>query len=278
MVVKIVTDSGADLPLELVKALNITVVPVYIYFGDKPYRDGIDISADELYTRLVEGPVHPTTTQPMPVDFVNVYNEMAREFDQIVSIHLSSKVSGTVNSALQARDMVNEKARIEIIDSQGVSMGLGLVTLAAARLARDGASLDQVVAKAKIAVEKTRLFGMLDTLKYLLAGGRITKAKAALGGILKVKPLLTMKNGELVQFGMKRNYQKGMEKLCNLIKGFDNIEEMAIVHSTVPDKAQELKKMIASYFPGEKIIMSRVGAGLGVHGGPGTLIIALRTE
>ena len=185
MTVRIVTDSGSDLPTEMVKALDIKVVPVYIYFGDKSYRDGIDINPDELYKRLIEGPIHPTTTQPMPVDFSNIYKDLSRDTNEIVSIHLSAKVSGTVNSALQGRDMAGVQSRIEVIDSRAVSMGLGLVTLAAARLAKQGGTMEQVVSEARNVLEKIKLYGVLDTLKYLFAGGRITRAKAAIGGYLK---------------------------------------------------------------------------------------------
>ena len=145
MAVKIVTDSGSDLPADMVKALGITVVPLYIYFGQTAYKDGIDIGPDELYKRLIEGPIHPTTTQPIPADFVKVYQELSKEYDEIVSIHLSTKVSGTVNSALQGKEMAQTKAKIEVIDSLALSTGLGLVVLAAARIAQAGGSLNQVV-------------------------------------------------------------------------------------------------------------------------------------
>jgi DegV family protein with EDD domain len=277
MAIKIVTDSGADLPADLLKALDIPTVPVYIYFGEKAYKDGIDISPDELYQRLVEGPIHPTTTQPMPVDFANLYRELAKDYDEIISIHLSSKVSGTVNSALQGRETAGVKARIEVIDSCGVSMALGLLTLAAARLVKSGAGFDSTVAECRKMIEKIRLYGVLDTLKYLLAGGRITKSRAVIGSLLKVKPILTMKHGEIVQYGMERNYARGMVKLRDLVRKAGNVEEVAIVQSTVPDQAEELKKMIMEFVPEERIVMSRLGAGLGVHGGPGTLIVVLRT-
>ena len=277
MAIKIVTDTGADLPADMLKALDIPAVPVYIYFGDKAYKDGIDIGPDELYQRLAEGPIHPTTTQPMPVDFANLYRELAKDYDEIISIHLSSKVSGTVNSALQGREMAGVKARIEVIDSFGVSMAVGLLSLSAARLVKSGADFDSTVAECRKMIEKIRLYGVLDTLKYLLAGGRITKSKAAIGSLLKVKPILTMKNGEIVQYGMERNYARGMVKLRDLVKQAGNIEEMAIVQSTVPDQAAELKKMIMEFLPEERIVMARLGAGLGVHGGPGTLISVLRT-
>ena len=278
MAVKIVTDSGSDLPADMVKALGITVVPLYIYFGQTAYKDGIDIGPDELYKRLIEGPIHPTTTQPIPADFVKVYQELSKEYDEIVSIHLSTKVSGTVNSALQGKEMAQTKAKIEVIDSLALSTGLGLVVLAAARIAHAGGSLNQVVDEAKEVLKKVKLFAVLETLKYLLAGGRITKARAIVGSLLNIKPILTMRDGEIVQYGTARSYAKGIDKLYELVSGFPDIKELAIVQSTVPDEAAALEKRISTIIPKEKIIMSRLGSGLGVHGGPGTLCVFIRQE
>jgi DegV family protein with EDD domain len=276
MAVKIVTDSGSDLSTEIAKALGITIVPVYIYFGDKAYRDGVDISADELYQRVLKGPVHPTTTQPMPVDFANVYRELSGETDAIVSIHLSAKTSGTYNSALQGIEMAQTKCHIEVVDSLSLSMGLGLVAMAAARVAQAGGSLPEVMEETKKAIKQVRLLGLLDTLKYLLLGGRITKARALVGILLKVKPLLTVRDGELVQAGLARSYAKGVDQLYEFVKSITGVQEVAIVYSTVPDEANSLKKRIGSFISEERIHMARLGAGLGVHGGPGTLIVTAR--
>jgi DegV family protein with EDD domain len=276
MAVKIVTDSGADLPSEIVKSLDITVVPVYIYFGEEGYRDGVDLGPDELYKRLVEGPVHPTTTQPIPVDFEKVYRELCKETDEIVSIHLGSKVSGTYNSALQGKELIEKKCTIEVIDSSSLSMALGLITMAAARVAQAGGTLQQVLDETNKAIQQTKLLGLLDTLKYLLAGGRITKARATIGSILNVKPILTLQDGEIVQAGLARSYQKGIDKLYEFVQNSSNIEDIAVVHSTVPDEAESLKQRISTLVKPDKIHMARLGSGLGAHGGPGTLIVTLR--
>jgi DegV family protein with EDD domain len=278
MAVKVVTDTGADIPAELLKELNITAVPIYIYFGEKAYRDNVDIGPDELYKRLIDGPVHPTTTQPMPADFTNAYQEISKETDEIVSIHLSSKISGTYNSALQGKESLKGKCHIEVIDSNSVSMGLGLITLAAARVARAGGTLQQVVEETNKCIKKTQLMAVLSTLKYLLAGGRITKARATIGSILHVKPLLTMHDGELIQAGLSRSYAKGMDKLYEFVKGTKGIKEIAVVNSTVAEEANLLKKRLGSIVAEEKILMARISAGLGVHGGPGTLIAVVMQE
>lgn len=278
MLVRIVTDSGCDLPGEMIKSLDISVVPIYIYFGKDVYRDGIDISTDELYRRLSDDKVHPTTTQPLPVDFARIYEQLGKETDKIVSIHLSHKVSGTLNSAVQGKHLAKSRAQIEIIDSYSISTGLGIVTLAAAREAKAEGSIEQVVKKANEVISNIKLYGVLETLKYLLAGGRITRTKAVIGGLLNVKPVLTMHDGEIIQYGMVRSFQKGMDKLYKMIADERDIEEIAIVHSTIPEQAIELKSRIKSIVPENKIIMSRLGAGLGVHGGPGTLFIVIRRQ
>ena len=278
MTVKIVTDSTADLPAPLAEGLGITVVPVYVRFGEKVYRDGVDISHDEFYQKLVESPIHPTTSQPTPADFADVYNRLSKETDEIVSIHLSAKTSGTYNSALQGREMAGAGCPIEVVDSFSVSMGLGLIAMAAAKAAEAGEGLERVMEEIRQCIPRIRLLGVFDTLKYLLLGGRIGKAKALLGNVLNVKPLITMRDGELCPAGLARTRSKGIERLFERVKNALNIQELAIVHSTTPDEAGSLKERIASIFAREQIHIARLGPGLGVHGGPGTLILALREK
>jgi len=278
MTVKIVTDSTSDLPVQLAQELGITVVPVYLRFGEKVYRDGVDISQDELYQKLVASPVHPATSQPSPADFADVYNRLSGETDEIVSIQVTSKLSGTYNSALQGRELVKAGCQIEVVDSLSVSMGLGLITVAAARLAEAGESLPAVMEEIRQAIPSIRLLAVFDTLKYLLLGGRIGKVKALLGSMLNVKPLLTVRDGELLPAGLARTRSKGIDRLFDLVKNALNIQELAIVHSTTPDEAGSLKERIASIFDRERIHIARLGPALGVHGGPGTLILALREK
>jgi DegV family protein with EDD domain len=277
LAIKVITDSGADLSPEVAKELGITIVPVYIYFGDKAYKDGVDIGPDELYKRLVEGPVYPTTTQPMPADFANAYGNLSKDADAIVSVHLPTKVSGTCNAALQGIEIAKPKCEVHVVDSFSVSVGLGIIAMAAARVAKAGGNLAEVLEETNKAVSQTQIRGLLDTLHYLLKGGRITKAKALVGTLLKVKPILTIRDGEIVQAGMARSYAKGIEQLFEFVRSYSKLQEVAIAHSTVPEEAKTLKNRIASIIGEEHIHMSRVGAGLGVHGGPGTLLMAARS-
>lgn len=278
MTVKIVTDSTSDLSPQVARELGITVVPVYVRFGERVYRDGVDISEDEFYQKLVESPIHPATSQPSPADFADVYKKLSREADEIVSIQVTSKLSGTYNSALQGRELVKTGCRIEVVDSLSVTMGLGLIAMAAARLAEAGESLPAVMEEIRQCIPRIRLLGVFDTLKYLLRSGRIGKAKALLGSVLNVKPLLTMRDGELFPVGQVRSRSKGIERLFDLVKNALNIQELAIVHSTTPDEAGSLRERIASIFDRGRIHVARLGPALGVHGGPGALILALREK
>ena len=274
MTVKIVTDSSSDIPLELAKKLDIAVVPVYIYFGDKAYKDGVDIGPDELYKRLVEGPVYPTTTQPIPADFSETYTALAKDADAIVSIHLPTKVSGTYNAALQGLEIAKPKCEVHVFDSLSVSVGLGLIVIAAAQVANRGGKLAEVLEETRKAISKTQMRGLLDTLQYLLKGGRITKTRALVGALLNVKPILKMRDGELIQAGMARSYTKGVEQVFEFVKNYPNLVEVGIAQSTVPEEAEKLKEMLGSVIDEKHILMSRIGAGLGVHGGPGTMVVA----
>ncbi len=278
MAVKIVTDSSADVPAQLVQKLGITVVPLYLRFGEEVYRDRVDISEDEFYQRLEHDPVHPSTTQPTPQDFINVYQELSKEADGIVSIHISSKLSGTCNSALQARDMIEKGCPIEVVDSQSVSMGVGLISIAAATAAKAGKGLQEVLAEARQAIPNIYLLGLLDTLEYLYRGGRIGKATQLLGSILNLKPLLKLQEGEVVPAGRARTRSKGIDRLFDFAKNAANIEDLSVVYNTTPDEAQSLAERIGSVFAKEKIRIATIGPMLGVHFGPDALVVAFREK
>jgi DegV family protein with EDD domain len=278
MTVKIVTDSTADLPATLIDELDITVVPEYVLFGDQVYRDRVDISEDEFYQRLLDGPIHPKTSQPTPQDFTGVYNKLSQEADGIISIHLSSKLSGTYDSAVQGKKTMERVCPIEIVDSQTVSIALGLVVVQASKMAKSGMSVQQIVGEVGQIIANVHFLILFDTLRYLAKGGRIGKAKALLGSVLNVRPLLTVRDGELVPFGQVRARSKGMERLLDFVKNAKEIQDLAILHSTTLDEARALVELTSSIFPKERTIIARLGPALGVHGGPGILAIALRAK
>jgi DegV family protein with EDD domain len=276
MTIKIVTDSTADLPDKLVNDLKVAVVPVYVRFGNEVYRDRVDITEDQFYRRLTTDPVHPSTAQPSPQDFTDVYNKLAEEAEGIVSIHVTSKLSGTYSSALRAKEQVNKKCPIEVIDSEVVTMGLGQLVILACAGARAGKSLSQIVREVKQNIANIHLLGLLDTLKYLAAGGRIGKLQAYLSSILNIKPLLTIKYGTLAPAGRVRSRSKGIEMLYDFVKNATNIQDLSVIYNTTFDEARALVKQLGSVFPAEKIILSRLGPALGVHAGPGILFVSMR--
>jgi len=276
MTIKIVTDSTADLPPALAEELGVTVVPLYVRFGDETYRDRIDITEDKFYQRLLNDPIHPSTSQPTPQDFANVYHELSQQADGIVSIHISGKLSGTCNSALQAKEMVAAECPVEVVDSEMVSMGLGLLATEAAIIANSGKGLQQVVEEVKQSISSTHLWALFDTLKYLALGGRIGKAKALLGAILNIKPILAVKDGEMVPASQARTRTKGIGMLCDLVNTVTDIQDLSVVYSTTPDEAQVLADRIGAIFDRNRIRLARLGPVLGVHAGPGALAVALR--
>ena len=277
MGVKIVTDSSADLPEKVAKDLDISIVPLYVRFGEQVYRDRIDISEDEFYHRLTRDTIHPSTIQPSPQDFSNVYKNLAKEAEGIVSIHISNKLSGTCNSALQAKEGITQ-CPVEVIDSQVLSSALGLVVISAARLARDSAKIPEIVKHVNDILPTVYLLGLLDTLKYLVLGGRIGKAKQLLGSLLNVKPVLTLKNGEVMPAGQVRSRSKGIDRLFEFVKSANSVQDLSIAYNTTFDEAQALAERFAAakIFDLDKIIMARIGPMLGVHMGPGTIIVAYR--
>jgi len=277
MTIKIVTDSCSDITQEEAKKLGITVVPAYIHFGNEVYRDRVDIDCDEFYKKLTTGSIHPSTSTPSPGDFAKVYEEVAKETNEIVSIHVTRKHSGVYDSALLGKDIAKGKGhKIEIIDSRGVTMWQGLVAIVAAQAAKAGCSLQQVIDKAHSTINQLHALALLDTLRYAVKGGRLGNTIFALESKLNIKPLITLINGEIRPAGLTRNRMKGMDRLRRFIATSD-IEELAIAHSTTADDAQTLADYARSLFP--KLIprISRLGPVLGVHSGPGALLTIARS-
>jgi len=277
MGVRVFTDSGSDITQEEAKNLGITVVPVYLRFGDEVYRDGVDINSDEFYRKLLTSPVHPFTAAPSPGDFAKAYEEAAQGTREIVSIHITSKHSAVYNAALVGKEVVEKKGcRIEVIDSKGVTMWQGFVAIAAAKAAAAGHSLQQVVDKAHETISQMRALALLDTVKYAVKGGRLGKALSAIGSKLPVKLLITLRDGEIRPAKLARTRSKGIDRLHEFISSASHIEDLAIVYSTTPDDAQTLAEYVGSLFPNVVPQIVRLGPALGVHAGPGALIVAVR--
>jgi DegV family protein with EDD domain len=274
--IQVITDSTSDLPEAIIRDLGIRVVPIYLRLGEKTYRDGIDLTKDDFYAKLASSSVHPATSQPNPEDFTAVFKEYCGNAGGIVSIHISSRISGTYNSANIAKQTLKSECPIEIIDSKFNSTGLGLVVTAAARAAKAGATLAEVVNETQKAVKEVRMFGMFETMKYLARSGRVNKTIATASSILHIMPLLTFHEGEIVRAGLVRSVSKGMDRIYDFVKNNAPIKELTIVHSQVVEQANRLKHRLNELIQEDKITVAELGSGLGVHGGPGVLVIGLR--
>lgn len=275
MAVKIVTDSLSDITSDVAQGLGITVVPLTVSFGKESFLDRVTMSTDEFYHRLTHDTTWPTTTQPPPGTFADVYNKLAEETDEILVVTLSTKLSGTYESALNARSLVEKECRIEVIDSLTVAMGLGLIVVSAAKAAQTGANLDEIVGLVRRAMPRSHFIAYFDTLKYLAKGGRIGKAKGLLGALLSIKQILTVKDGEMAPLTRKRSRAAGMDYLYNFVAGFPNIGEVAVEHATTPDEADKLVERLNSVFPKERIYRSTVSPVLGTYGGPGAMAVTV---
>lgn len=278
MTCKIVTDSTSDISPEVAQTLGIAVLPGYVRFGYEIYRDGIDISNEAFYQKLISSPFHPTTSEPTPEDFARVYSDCSRETEGIMSIHVSSKVSNTYNSAMKAKKQMKGSCEIEVFDSHLVSVGLSLVVMKAASLANAGESMRNIFEEINRDVSRIRMLGVLNTMKYLVKGGRVIKVEASLSRMFQIKPVLTFTNGEIVQEGLVHadSYLRLIDRLYEFVRASATIQDLAIAHSTIPDQAEKLKERLGTVFPKEKIHIAQLGATIGVHGGPGALVVALR--
>ncbi len=275
MTVKIVTDSLSDITSDIAQGLGITVVPLTVFFGHESFLDRVTITTDEFYYKLTHDATWPTTTQPPPGDFLNVYNKLAEETDEILVVTLSSRISGTYESALNAKSLVEKKCRIEVIDSRTVAMGLGLIVIAAAKAAQTGANLDELADLVRKAMSRSHLIAFFDTLKYLAKGGRIGKAQGLVGSLLSVKPILTVKDGEMAPLTRVRALTAGMDYLYNFVAGFPHIEELAVEHATTPDEADKLVERLGSVFPKENIYRSTISPVVGTYAGPNAMAVTV---
>ena len=278
--VKVVTDSSCDIPPQIARELSINIVPLYIQFGGKTYRDGIDIDVDSLYHELAHGQETPKTSAPPPGDFIKVYSDLATEADQIISIHLSSGYSGTCNAARLAKGYLENKCRVEVIDSNSVSAGLNLIVIAAAKAAQEGKNLDQIIDLVHQIIPRIHMFGKIDDFPYLFKGKRLrlTRGLILLG---KISTLLRIKLlGEVYGGGKIRSpsfvigRKMALNRLNRWAKGFIDIKELAIAYSTTFDEAEMLADHLEPLFPRERMLITRLGCVTSTYVGTGTLIMA----
>lgn len=271
--VKVVTDSASDIPVTIARDLGITVVPDNVHFGQRTYRDGVDLTREEFFIELAKSPVLPTTSQPAVGVFEEVYRQLGREARQIVSIHLPAKLSAVLNSAHLAAQSLPD-LEIVLIDSTQVSMGMGWLVIIAARAARQGKNLAEILALVKDTIPRLRLIAMLDTLEYVQKGGRIGKGAALLGTLLSMKPIVQLLDSELLPVENVRTRRRALQRLAEIVTEMAPLEEAAVVHANAPALAHELAEMLAPVHPFDRIPIGQVGAILGTHTGPGAVGVA----
>jgi DegV family protein with EDD domain len=271
MSVKIVTDSTSDLPKEVAQELGISVVPLNVHFNLDTFKDGVDMQADQFYHRLMTSPVLPKTSAPSPGLFKEYFNRLAQESHEIVSIHISSKLSGTYEAALAAKQEMADTCRIEVIDSKAVTMGLGLLAIVAAKAAKAGASMKEIVALVQDSIDKVFIAGAPDTLEFLQKGGRVGKAQAWLGSILSIKPIISMAEGEVVPLERVRTQAKVMERMRQLLEEHLPAREIAVLYSTDAEEAQKIFANLKKDSPRRSVYLAQFGPVLGTHLGPNSL-------
>lgn len=276
MTVKIITDSTSDISAEMAKDLGIDVVPGYVCFGKDTYRDNVELSKSGFYKMLLESPFHPITSEATPQDFAEVYSRCADEADGIVSIHISAKLSRIISSAQKGKKMAKVKCDIEIVDSHFASIGLGLIVIAAARLAKAGEHIQNIIKETRRAVDQISMLGLLDTMKYVARGGRANKNVIALSNVFHIKPILTFRSGEVTIDGLVRTYPHGIDKLCKFIERVPAIQDLGIAYSTSYEQAMKIIQQLDIAFPKQNIYVEQIGATLGAHTGPDAIVVALR--
>ncbi|MDF2867589.1 MAG: domain protein DegV family [Gammaproteobacteria bacterium] len=278
MKIKIVTDSSADLAQLALNDPDVSQVPLSVAFGEQTYLDGQNMLADEFYSQLTGQTAHPKTSQPSPAAFAEVYRQVSLEADAIISLHISAKLSGTINAAKQGLRLANVNCPVEIIDSRFTGMALGLIVLEAAKIARSGCKLAEALALIQQTIARTRCFVALDSLTHLEKGGRIGKAASLIGNLLSIKPILTIENGEVVPLAKVRSRKHALEKIFELALSTQPVKQAALMVAT-PDLQdyqvfyQQLDQALLGGI--QKTYFGKLGPVLTTHGGFNTVGIAV---
>ena len=275
--VAIVTDSTSDLPAAERDRLGIAMVPLNVHFGDEVFRDQIDITTDQFMTRLGQSPKLPTTSQPAAGLFEETFRRLAPEHDAIVAVLISAKLSGTVQSATIARDVVSDVVPVEVVDSTTASMGLGLQVLHAAELAAEGLDAGAIADRLRAEVGAYQVVFFVDTLEYLQRGGRIGKAAALIGGLLNLKPILRIDEGQVVPFERTRTRARAIEGVIDFVRGVPRVDRLSVIHSSTPDQAESLADRLAAAvgLPRNDVLIAQMSPVIGTHVGPGAMGVAV---
>ncbi|WP_020615352.1 DegV family protein [Paenibacillus daejeonensis] len=276
--IRIVTDSTSDIPQEVREELGIVMVPLKVHFGQEVYLDATTIGTDEFYSKLESSSQLPTTSQPSPNDFMEVYQEILKETPgaQILSFHLSSEMSGTYQSAVLAESLIEEETDITVIDSKSASFGFGMRVVEAARMAREGKSKEEILVRMEWLRDNMKLYFLVDTLEYLQKGGRIGKASALIGSILNIKPILTVdRDGIVAAVDKVRGQRKAMQRMIDLLKSDFGNEPVGIMMAYSKHKAAatDLSELAQAHFNVQHVDYTTLGSVIGTHVGPGAAAI-----
>lgn len=271
--VVIVTDSTSDIPEEIAAALGVRIVPLLVRFGDETFRDGVDIGPAEFLTRLKAATDLPRTSQPPVTAFEAEFRRAIEADDDVVCITVGSKLSGTFNAARLAAEMV-DPVRIQVIDSGTSAMQLGMIAISAARATAEDAPLADVVETALSARDRSRIFVVLDTLEYVHKGGRIGKASQLVGSVLSIKPILTMRDGEVLPLERVRTWRKALDRMVELAREMAPLEFVAVMHAGNPADAAALARRLADLVPADAMIVTEAGPVLTTYAGPGAVCVA----
>src|SRR5215831_6408545 len=262
--VRIVTDSTCDLPLETCERLGITVVPLNVHFGEVVYRDQFDLNSDQFFDLLARSAEMPKTSQPASGLFEEAYQRLGADGSAIVSIHISAKLSGTLHSAQMAADAVRPRRQVAVVDSRSARLGLGLIVLTAVEAARAGTDQAGIVALVQRLAENVHILFFVDTLEYLQRGGRIGRARALLGALLNIRPILKLENGEIYPVERVRTRAKAMDRLVEFVEEFPRLDRVAIVHSSSSAaEAENLHRRLAPLLPADRLVVGSYGPVIG---------------
>lgn len=272
--IHLVTDSTSDITQKDAAVLGITVVPLTVRFGDEQFRDGVDMDSDSFYRKLQKDTHHPTTSQPTPEQFADVYRSLLRNpDDSVVSMHISGKLSGTLQSANIAAQEVGPD-RIHLVDTESVSAGLQLLVHAALNDIAARCEAREVADRTLRRRNRVSIYVLLDTLTYLQRGGRIRRSQAVVGAVLSVKPVLKVQEGEVVPEARVRSRRQGMDKIVELLAARLPVRLLAAFHCGSPELLPEVVERLEQVAPGVEILTGQVGPVVGAYTGPGGIGIA----
>jgi DegV family protein with EDD domain len=269
--IRVVTDSACDLSAELARERDITVVPLSIRFGTEEFVDGSTLSTDEFWARCAASPVLPETSAPSPGAFQQAFEAAAADgYDGVLCINLSAKVSATHQAAAAAAKLMSDRIEVRTVDSRSLTMGLGLMVLDVADLAGTGATLDQAEARVEQLIPRTKVFGVVDTLEHLEKGGRIGGARALLGSLLSIKPVVTLVDGEVEEESKQRTRSRSLRYLADKALDSAPISRLAVCNGAAKD-VDEFLHMLDGVKTEHPMVVVDLGPVVGTHTGPGTI-------